>query len=187
MEKQVDKGDLELIRRIIAEEEKSALDAFRKGGFERTVRTRLRERQDRPRREPVPLRRLAPALIIGLIVVITATVMILRPGRPSSVLTAEDIGALWRMLDGAPGVRVLSGSEVPDAVLPGHLPDLQNTFAQILDLLRQQEQSREREIPCGHAGEPVPRLSFRDKVRILYRDKVIERALLVALEKSKEV
>jgi hypothetical protein len=30
-------------------------------------------------------------------------------------------------------------------------------------------------------------LSFRDKVRILYRDKVIERALLLAIGKSKEV
>jgi hypothetical protein len=186
MDAQVDPSDLELIQRIIDEEERSALEDFRKGRFEIIAWARFRQGQDRSRREPFLLRHLTPALIIGLVIVVVATIMMLTPVRPSTILTAKDVMAFGRALEGSPGSQVLFCPVVPAAVLPGALADTLNSFFKVVDLSRQPGPGREAEFPRGRLEGTIPRLSFRDKVMLLYRDKVIERALRVVLDKSKE-
>jgi hypothetical protein len=178
------------LRTLIREDEGRALAAFRTGNFEVRVRARIAETAKEPRRRPFFLPGIpAPAVAMALVIVaaVAAAAIMFWPRRPSPLLTANDIRALWTALDGSPGVKVLSGPGTSEAAGPGRQSELPSSFERILSLFRAQRQARENEAASDLVEKPAPPLSFRDKVRILYRDKVIERALLLAIEKSKEV
>lgn len=178
------------LQTLIREDQDRALATFRTGNFEARVRARIAETTKEPRRRPFALPSIpAPAVAIALVIVAAVAVAAIMfwPKRPSPLLTADDVRALWTALDGSPGVKVLSGPGISDAARPGRQSEPPSSFERTLSRLQAQRQIRENEAASGLAEKPVPHLSFRDKVKILYRDKVIERALLLAIEKSKEV
>jgi hypothetical protein len=175
---------------LIREDQDRALATFRTENFEARVRARIADTAEEPRRRPfalpsIPARGVAMALVI--VAAVAAVAIVFWPRRPSPLLTAGDVRALWTALDGSPGVKILSAPGTSEAARPGRHSELPSSFERTLSLLRAQRQARGNEAAPGLAEKPVPHLSFRDKVRILYRDKVIERALLLAIEKSKEV
>jgi hypothetical protein len=175
---------------LIREDENKALAVFRIGDFEAKVRARIAETGGEPRRRPFFMQSIpVPAVAMALVIVaaVAAAAIMFWPRQPSPLLTANDVRALWTALDGSPGVRVLSEPGTLATVEPGRQSESPSSFERALSLLRAQRQTRENEAASGLAEKPVPHLSFRDKVRILFRDKVIERALLLAIEKSKEV
>jgi hypothetical protein len=187
MEKKLDNADRELIHRIIDEEIASALEAFREGGFETTVRKGFLEEQERPRRRFIRCRRPAFAGLLGLAALFVTAVLILRPPRSSFLLTADDVGALLSILDKTTGAEILSGAGVPLPDRREASPDPRDPFVRLLGSLRDAGSGLEPAGPPGPAKAPAPRLSFREKIRVLYRDKVIERALLAVFDKTKEV
>lgn len=178
------------LQTLIREDQDRALAAFRTGNFEVRVRARIAETAKEPRRRSFFLRGIpAPPVAMALVIVaaVAATAIMFWPRRPSPLLTANDIRAVWTALDGSPGVKVLSGPGSSETEGPKRQSGPPSSFERTLSLFRAQRQARENETAPGLTEKPAPRLSFRDKVRILYRDKVIERALLLAIGKSKEV
>lgn len=178
------------LQTLIREDQDRALAAFRTGNFEVELRARIAETEKEPGRRPFFLRGVsAPTLAMVLVIVaaVAAAAIMFWPRRPSLLLTANDVRALWAALDGSPGVKVLSGPGTSELAGRGRQSEPPSSFERTLSLLQAQRQTRENEPASGLAEKPVPHLSFRDKVRILYRDKVIERVLLVAIGKSKEV
>jgi hypothetical protein len=178
------------LQTLIREDQNRALAAFRSGNFEARVRARIAETAEEPRRGPFALPGIpAPAVAMAFVIVaaVAAAAVMFWPRRPSLLLTANDVRALWTALDGSPGVKVLSGPGTSEAAGPGRQSELPSSFERTLSLFRAQKQASENEVARGLTEKPAPPLNFRDKVRILYRDKVIARALLLAKEKSKEV
>lgn len=178
------------LQTLIREDQDRALAAFRTGNFDARVRARIAETEKGPRRRPLVLtnvRAHAVGTALVIFAAVVAAAIMFWPKRPSPLLTANYVEALWTALDGSPGVKVLSGPAASEAAGPKRQSGLPISFERTLSLLQAQKQARENEAASSPAEKPAPPLSFRDKVRILYRDKVIERALLLALEKSKEV
>jgi hypothetical protein len=60
-------------------------------------------------------------------------------------------------------------------------------FQSALALAERWKKEEERETPLRLDGLRVPSLSLKKKMEILYKDKVIERVLVVLIGKSKEV
>ncbi|MGA2533844.1 MAG: hypothetical protein ABSG19_12515 [Candidatus Aminicenantales bacterium] len=178
------------LQTLIREDQDRALADFRTGNFEVRVRARIAETEKEPRMRPFFLRGI-PAHSVPMALVIVAAVaaaaIMFWPRRPSPLLTVNDVRALWTALEWSPGVKVLSGPGTSAAAGPGRQSGPPSSFERTLRLLQAQGQAQENEAGPGLTEKPAPPLSFRDKVRILYRDKVIERALLLAIEKSKEV
>lgn len=178
------------LQTLIREDQNRALAAFRSGNFEAKLRARIAETAKEPRRRPFFLRSSpgpAVAMALVIIAIVVAAAIMFWPRRPSPLLTVDDVRALWTALDGSPGVKILSGPRTSEAAGQGRQSGPPSSFERTLSLFRAQRQIREDEAASDLVEKPVPHLSFRDKVRILYRDKVIERALLLAIGKSKEV
>ncbi len=179
------------LRTLIQKDQDRALAAFRKGNFEARVRARIAKTAEEPRRHWSVLRSFsvpAVALAFVIIAVAVAAAIMFRP-RPSPYLwTAGDLRGLRTALEGSPGAIILSGPGTPQETARwGGRAENVSSFERTLSLFRAETRTRETEAAPDLAEKPVRRLSFRDRVRILYRDRVIERALLLALEKSKEV
>ena len=190
MENDLKKAREDELRTLIREEQDRALAVFRKGNFEARVRARITETAEEPRRRWPVLRSLsvpAVALAFVIIAVAVAAVIMFRP-RPSPHLwTAGDIRGLRTALEASPGVKILAEPRTREAAPPGGRAEDMSSFERALSLLRAEKQTLETEAAPDLTEKPVRRLSSRDRVRILYRDRVIERALLLAIEKSKEV
>ncbi|MGB8958885.1 MAG: hypothetical protein WCC00_07735 [Candidatus Aminicenantales bacterium] len=178
------------LRTLIQEDQDKALAAFRKGNFETRVRARIAETAEetpRPWYVPRSLSVPAVALAFAIIAVAVAAVIMFRPRSSPYLWTAGDIRGLRTALEASPGVKILSEPRTWEAARPGSQAEDVSSFERTLGLIRAEKQTLETGAAPDLAEKPVRRLSSRDRVRILYRDRVIERALLLALEKSKEV
>ena len=190
MDNDLKKAREDELRTLVQEDQDRALAAFRKGDFEARVRARIAKTAAEPRRHWTVLRSFsAPAVALAFVIiaVAVAAAIMFRP-RPSPHLwTAGDIRGLRAALEASPALKVLSEPRTQEAARPGSQAENASSFERTLGLLRAEKQTLETEAAPDLAERPVRRLSFRDRVRILYRDRVIERALLLAIEKSKEV
>ena len=190
MDNDLKKAREDELRSLIQEDQDRALAAFRKGNFEARVRARIAKTAEEPLRHWSVLRSLsvpAVALAFVIIAIVVAAAIMFRPRSSPDLWTAGDIRGLRTALEASPGVKILAEPRTREAARPGGQAEGVSSFERTLSLLRAEKQTLETEAAPDLAEKPVRRLSFRDRVRILYRDRVIERALLLAIEKSKEV
>jgi hypothetical protein len=183
MDKKVDDRDLEEIDRLIGNEVDGALKHFRAGDFEGKVRRRIAA-GERPGGRPFLVKIAVPAAAALLLAAAAALVFFatLRSPAPAPV----DAGLFADVLGQFPS---FSRSEVgPPPGLGGkeRISETLSGFEDAFVSVKRRREEEELRISV-HAGKPAtPAISMKDRMRILFKDKVIERALMLLSVKSKE-
>lgn len=187
MKKKSADHEFEEISSLIRDEEKAALNDFRSRDFRGSVMRKWREvRQDvtpRPK-----LRRMAVWASAAALPVVAVAVFFLV--RQASVPELQpDFRALASVLGALPGGVSLSREEPVGPGDPGPL-DASSLAQSVRSALAVAETTMRLEEVRASSPEPaaaVTRLSLYKKMEILYKDRVIERALLALKDPSKEV
>lgn len=176
--------DFEEVTALIREEEEDALAFFRTRNFRDKVEIRLRKAAGegsitRSQRKAVPL--LATALVL-----IIAGICILVLNR-SGTGPPREFDALASALGQLPGFSHLPGRGWTPS------PDQTGTFRlaesvrQALVIAEHAKREMERRISIPAEATKIPRLSPDQRVEFLFREKTIERVLLLLKSDSKEV
>ncbi len=182
MTKDKDEVRFEEVARLIRGEEDLALEEFRRSGFP----ARLKSRLDAGPGEPVPgpdrRRALLPVSALALTIVIlgAAAVAVFHTSRP--LLDTRAFRAVLRVLEEAPALQ--PGSFAGPSGAEAAAPD----FSWADPLARLLGRFGRRDSATGPASAPPPAgpLGRRERMRLLFGDRVIERALVIITEKPKE-
>lgn len=187
MENKAANREFEEISAVIRSEEEAALAVFRSRNFRDRVMTEWRE--TRKGGLPAPkFRRIAVwASASALLVVVAAAVLlVLRTPAPEQ---RPDFHALASVIGWLPGGASLSRDEPIGPPASGRLEisslaEFIRSGLAVVETIKREEEER-----ASPSGEPagVSRLSLYQKMEILFKDKVIERALLLLKDPSKEV
>jgi hypothetical protein len=177
--------ELEGISELIRHEEEDALAFFRTRNFRDRVEARLKDTAGD--RKPAYLfqRRAVPFLAAALALIVAGAYLFVLKGPAS--------GPSPEFSDLAAGLSQLPGLSHPPGkgwtALPGQTGTSQLAESVRLVLVSAEKTKREEEqeisIPAG-TGK-VPRLSLDQKMEILFKERAIERALLLFKGGSKEV
>jgi hypothetical protein len=186
-EKKVELPDLEEIDRLIGADVGRALETFRAGDFEGRVRRRIAA-EPRPAKGITSLAKIAVPVAAVLALALAGAIYIFDHGR-SPQSAPIDPGDFAAVLSRLPSLSRPSSEPPsrPDAETA--LAEAGRAFAGVIAAARGAEQGGQGET----AGSPVrpapPRaapLTMRERMEILFRDKVIERVLLSCAHRSKE-
>jgi hypothetical protein len=177
--------EFEAIARLIQEEEKAALEEFRRRDFRRRVKARIGEVAEKAQPRFFSWKLAIPAGAAALVLIAAGVVLFNR--RPPVLDVGEEPGSFLAGLRGLPGLAELAtgqgipGSGGEEIVAPPRW---------IRDVLvqAQQDQAIKREKAVLRPGLlKVPRLSMERKMTILFKEKAIERVLILVRKKSEEV
>jgi hypothetical protein len=179
MNKKTDVQDFEEIDRLIHDEVGQALKKFRAGDFEGRVRRRI-VAEPGPAKGIAFLAKIAVPVAAILVLAISAAVYIFNPSR-SSLPAPIDPGDFAAVLSRFPSFsRPLS--ELPSrAAAEAVLSEAGRAFTSVLASAGgadQGERGSEEASPIRTAPPRAARLTMRERMEILFRDKVIERVLL---------
>lgn len=183
MNKKIDNGDFEEIGRLIQYDVDEALRVFRSGDFGKRMRARIAADEGAARAKSF-LRRIA--LPSATLLAVCATLFLLfvhrlpapRPAHPRLFATVlSQLPAFSRSVGEFPsGPAGVAG-----------MSEAGGGFQSALASVERRKKEEERGTLLRPDGSRVPVLSLKRKMEILYKDKVIERALLLLIGKSKEV
>ena len=179
--------EVERISTLIRDEKEAALAAFRDRDFPGRVmkewRAARREAPPAPQVRPVFV---AAVALVLLVAAVSALLLVLRApaprGRPGGGVLASVLGAL-------PGGATVARAEPAGRAEAGAQGSGGLTGSVLAAVTAEERTGREG----GESVSPVPppaaapRLSLRRKMKILFGDRVIERALILLKETSKEV
>ncbi len=184
------KDDLpEKVRQIIRREIDSGLWHFRKTNFEARLES-LPKPALKGKKHMFGLGRprwaLMPALSAAVAgIIILAAVLWFGRAKPSST-TAKGSLTIDAALSGLPGFRTLSMSPQTEPVINEvPMPAVAAVLQALASAGRSAAPGKETAVPA--AGKLVPRYSLEEKMKILFDDKIIERALSIFKDKFKEV
>jgi hypothetical protein len=176
---------LESIAALIRQEEEEALAFYRSGNFREGLERRLEEGADGYQPDFPSRPRLVPVLT-GILAVAVAGILLLVLKGPRTAPPPE-FKALASALGRLPGFSNLprrDGMEFQGPTKTSRFADsVRRTLASAEEAKREKEQ--ELAVPAGPIK--VPRLSLDQKMEILFKERAIERALLLFKESSKEV
>jgi hypothetical protein len=170
---------------LIKEEEEQALAFFRSRDFENGLKRRLQETA-RGKKQTVLNRRLAaPALGAALVLIIAGIFLFVL--RRSQAGPPQEFKALSFALAQLPGLSPHPEPEWPESPEKIETSRLAESVSQALVRAEQAKKQVEENIFVPAEKGKVPRLSLEQKMEILFQEKVIERALLLYKNDSKEV
>jgi hypothetical protein len=177
MIRKVDAEDLEAIDRLIRAEIEEGLAVFRAGDPGARLRARIAGGRQPARGHRLRLKIAVPALLAAAAGAV-ALVVITRPpaGRPIDPAEIEAVigRSPWFSRTSAPPERVTAAS--------GTRGGLETALA-IAARAKDDVELKTFFLPSRHK---VPSLSTEERMRILCREKVIEQALALLMERSKE-
>jgi len=183
MNKKMDDGDFEEIGRLIQYDVAEALRVFRSGDFGKRLRVRIAA-DERPVKAKSFFRRIAvPSTALLAASAALFLLYVYRSPAPGPVHPRLFVAVL----------RQLPAFSRPAAEFPPGPAGVAGTseagggFQSALASAERWKKEEERETPARADGPRVPVLSMKKKMEILYKDKVIERALVLLIGKSKEV
>jgi hypothetical protein len=184
MNKKIDDGNFEEIGRLIQNDVDEALRVFRSRDFGKRLRARIAT-DERPEKAKSLLRRIAvPAAAAALLAVFAALFLLYVPRPPArDPVHPRLFTAVLRQLPSfsRPAAESPSGP-AGEAGMSGAGGRFQSALASA----ERWKEEEARETPSRADRPRVPVLSLKKKMEILYRDRVIERALALMLGKSKE-
>lgn len=174
------------IARLILEEEKTALDEFRRRDFGRRMRARIGQITAETRR-PLLARRWAVSVGVGIVLLAAAwAFLLMRPSpRPAA---GGGPGSFLAGLRSLPGLMERASRTDRPESRGLETPGLRDPLGDAL--VRARQRTAEKDVASGPPRpgiRKVPRLSLEQKMKILFKDKVIERVLVVLQKKSEEV
>jgi hypothetical protein len=183
MNKKTDDGDFEEIGRLIQDDVDEALRVFRSGDFGKRLRARIAA-DERAVKAKSFLRRIA--VPSATLLAVSAALFLLNVHRspaPCPVYPRLFVAVLSQL----PAFS-RSAAEFPSgpAGMAG-MSEAGGGFQSALASAERRKREGEREPTFRPDGMRVPVLSLKKKMEILYKDKVIERALVLLIGKSKEV
>ncbi|HUT08148.1 MAG TPA: hypothetical protein VMY15_04825 [Candidatus Latescibacteria bacterium] len=176
--------EFEEIARLIQEEEKAALEIFRRRDFRREVKARIggSPTKSRPR---VLLRRLPVPAGAAVLLLIAAWAFFFNP-HPPVPNTGGDSGSFVAGVEGLPGLAELASRKGHPRPGDGESQGAPQSIRDVLALAQQVRTDEGENAPPGSGNLQVPRLSLEKKMMILFKDRVIERVLVLIRKKSEE-
>ena len=174
----------EEISALIKQEEEDALAFFRTRNFKDRLEIRLQETGGR--KPPVLFRRMAVPVLTAVLVLVIAGIFFFILKRPGAVPPSESTAL-------ATALRQLPGFSHPPAwewtVAPGQTGTsrLAESVRLVLVAAEQMKKEKEQRVSIPARAGKVPRLSPDQKMEILFKERVIERVLLLFRDDSKEV
>jgi hypothetical protein len=187
MEKPKNEAEFAEVEELIRREEDRALRVFRQTDFAARVKKSLQAQAEENRLSPRFRRILVPVLGFGLLAVALAIVVVTNTPKRSSILGTDQVEAMFSVLDAAPEISRSSVSETSSHRDIRPSSSFSVSIAEALTAIEERNEKTARPLPPPSWLENAPRFSLRDKMRILYQDRVIERALVLITEKSEEV
>ena len=177
--------DFEDVSALIKKEEEDALAFFRTGNFKQRLEIRLREIPG-DKRQAFPFWRMAVPVLALVLVVIMAGIFFFIRKRPGAVPPSERtaLAAALRQLPGFSHPPAWEWTAAPGQTGTSRLAESVRLVLVAAEQIKKEEERRVS-IPAG-TGK-VPRLSLDQKMEILFKERVIERALLLIKDDSKEV
>lgn len=183
MNKKTDDGDFEEIGRLIQYDVDEALRVFRSVDFGKRLRARIAA-DERAVKAKSFLRRIA--IPSATLLAVSAALFLLNVHRSPAPWPVHP-----RLF--AAVLSQLPAFSRPAAEFPSGpagaagMSEAGGGFQSALASAERWKKGEERETPARADGPRVPVLSLKKKMEILYKDKVIERALVLLIGKSKEV
>ncbi len=187
MERPKNEAEFAEVKELIRREEDRALRVFRQSDFASRVKKSLQAQAEEKRPSPRFRRILVPALSFGFLTVVIVVVILTNIPKRPSILGADQVEAMLSVLDAAPEISRSSASETSSHPDIRPRSSFSVSIAETLTLIEERNENLPRPLPPSFWREKAPRFSLRDKMRILYQDRVIERALVLITEKSEEV
>jgi hypothetical protein len=183
MKKTIAPEDFEEIDRLVRAEVEEALAHFRAGDFERRVRRRALAEAG-PARGIGPLAKFAIPAAAVLVLVVLASVLFFSPSRPPLRIPIEpaDFTAVLSLL---PAFSAPSPETSPQPSGEADLSPAGRMFTKVFSTIGE-----------GWRAEPVAvesdlrraaPLTMKERMKILFKDRVIERVFVSRAPKSKEV
>jgi hypothetical protein len=176
----------ESIAVLIRQEEEAALAFFRARHFRERIERRLKEEAGGKRPESRPRTWLIPALT-GALLAFIAVILLFIYKDPGSAPSPPEFEALASALGRLPGLSNIPGRGWTE-------PQGQTGSSRLADCVRRalaagekikRDEEQKISIPAGSGN--VPRLSPDQRMEILFKERAIERALLLFKDGSKEV
>jgi hypothetical protein len=185
MNKKMDDADFDEIDRLIQCDVDEGLRAFRSGEFGKRLRARLAADEQAAAAKSV-LRRIAvPAAAATLLAVFAALFFlnVHRSPAPGPVHPRIFAAALRHFPSFS---RPPAAGSLPGQAGAAGMSEPGGGFRSALASAERWKMEEERATPPRPDGLRAPVLSLKKKMEILYRDRVIERALALLIGKSKE-
>jgi hypothetical protein len=176
MNRKLDVRDLETVDRLVQAEIEEGLAAFRAGGAEPRLRA-LVAAGPWPARRRRPHAKASVPILLAAAAAAVAVIVVTSPPAPRPIDARDLMAVLLR----SPSLAQFRARAFPEPVTH----DANGGFERVLSAGR----SGGGTVGASGTGEgpdKVPSLSPSDRMRILYKDKVIERALTLLISKSKE-
>lgn len=174
------------VERLLRREEDLALEEFRRSGFQARVRSRLDAVPGEPVPGPVRRRALLPvsALALTIVVLGAAAVFVFRPA--ASLMNARAYRAVVEVLEEGPAFQPAISVEPSGAAATGSDFSWADPLARLLARFGRRDSATGPASALPPAARTSSPLGRRERMRLLFGDKVIERALVILIEKTKE-
>jgi len=182
MNKKMDDRDFDEIGRLIQYDVDKALRVFRSGDFGKRLRARIAA-DGRAVKAKSFLRRIA--VPSATLLAVSAALFLLNVHRSPAPWPVHPC-FFEAVLSQLPS---FSRSEAESPSGPAGVAGVSEAgggFRSALASAERWKKGKERETPARADGPRVPVLSLKKKMEILYKDRVIERALVLLIGKSKE-
>jgi hypothetical protein len=174
MSRKVDVRDLETVDRLVRTEIEEGLAAFRADGAEARLRARIAAGPGPVRRRRLLVNAAVPILLAATAV---ALIVVTRPPARRPIDARDFMTVLLR----SPSLVQFRAGAFLEPVPHGAPGGFERALA-----AARSSGGTERGPEAGEGPDKTPSLSPSDRMRILYKDKVIERALTLLISKSKE-
>ncbi len=177
--------NFEDISALIREEEEEGLAVFRTRDFRGTLESRLEEAANGRWAHPYRRTWAMPALA-GILIFIVAGIVFLILRQPEPVPPPE-LKALAHALGQLPGFSHTPRREWTGPSGRAETSGLAASVQQVLISAGQVKRGEEQRLRTTDGAGKIPRLSIDQKMEILFKERAIERALLLHKINSREV
>jgi hypothetical protein len=176
----------ETIAALIRQEEEAALAFFRSRNFREGIERRLKEGAEDKKPVRRSLIRLVPVLT-GVLLISIAGILLLIHRAPGSAPPPPEFKALASALGRLPGLSNLPGREWTESQEQTGTSRLADSVRRALAAGERTKREEEQKISIPSGSGKVPRLTPDQRMEILFKERAIERALLLYKDGSKEV
>lgn len=176
--------EFEVIARLIREEERSALETFRRRDFRREVEARIGEFSHQSRPPFLLLRRLSIPVGVAALLLIAAWAFF-HP-HPAVRGVVEVSSGFVSGLEGLPGMAEFASRHASREAEGGGVPEAPPSIREVLSWAQKSEPEGTGSTPPNSGILRVQRLSLERKMIILFKDRAIERVLVLIRKKSEE-
>lgn len=170
---------------LIRQEEETAMAFFRSGNFRAALERRLKEGAEGHQPNFPSRPRLVPVLT-GILAVAVAGILLLVLKGPRTAPPPE-FEALASALGRLPGLSDIPRKEWTESQGQTGTSRFADSVRRALTAAEEAKREKEQELAVPAGPIKVPRLSLDQKMEILFKERAIERALLLFKSDFKEV